>query len=74
VYRGCDTHLRVDNTETLTDASKEVGLEIIVGKTKYILLSHNHNAGQNWDIKTANRLFENVSVQIFGNEFDSGGI
>jgi hypothetical protein len=27
------------NTETLTDASKEVGLEINAEKTKYILLS-----------------------------------
>jgi hypothetical protein len=35
------------NTETLIDASKEVGLEINVEKTKYMLLSRNHNAGQN---------------------------
>jgi hypothetical protein len=28
------------NTETLTDASKEVGLEINVEKTKYMLLFH----------------------------------
>jgi hypothetical protein len=28
------------NTETLIDASKEVGLEINVEKTKYIFLSH----------------------------------
>jgi hypothetical protein len=28
------------NTETLIDASKEVGLEINVEKTKYVLLSH----------------------------------
>jgi hypothetical protein len=37
------------NTETLIDASEEVGLEI------------NQNAGQNRDIKIANRSFENVS-------------
>jgi hypothetical protein len=49
------------NTETLTDASKEVGLEINVEKTKYIFLSHHQNAGQNRDIKIANRSFENVS-------------
>jgi hypothetical protein len=29
------------NTETLIDASKEVGLEINVDKTKYMLLSGN---------------------------------
>jgi hypothetical protein len=49
------------NTETLIDAGKEAGLEINVEKTKYMLLSHHHNVGQNRDIKIANRLFENVS-------------
>jgi hypothetical protein len=44
------------NTETLIDASKE-----IVEKTKYMLLSCHQNVGQNWDIKIANRPFENVS-------------
>jgi hypothetical protein len=44
-----------------------------------MLLSHHQNAGQNHDIKTANRFFENVNTaQIFENgnkksEFDSGG-
>jgi hypothetical protein len=42
------------NTETLTDASKEVGLEINVEKTKYMLSRH-QNVGQNRDIKIANR-------------------
>jgi hypothetical protein len=41
----------IKNTETLTDASKEVGLEINVEKTKYMLLSHHQNVGQNRDIK-----------------------
>jgi hypothetical protein len=49
------------NTETLIDASKEVGLEINVDKTKYMLLSRQQNVGQNRDIKIANRSFENVS-------------
>jgi hypothetical protein len=49
------------NTETLIDASKEVGLEINVEKTKYMLLSRRQNVDQNRDIKIANRLFENVS-------------
>jgi coproporphyrinogen III oxidase-like Fe-S oxidoreductase len=39
------------NTETLIDASEEVGLEINVEKTKYMLLSHLQNVGQNRDIK-----------------------
>jgi hypothetical protein len=49
------------NTETLIDASKEVGLEINVEKTKYMLLCRHQNAGQNRDIEIANRSFENVS-------------
>jgi hypothetical protein len=43
------------NTETLTDASREVGLEINIEKTKYMLLSRHQNVGQNRDIKIANR-------------------
>jgi hypothetical protein len=49
------------STDTLTDASKEVGPEINVEKTKYMLLSRHQNVGQNRDIKIANRSFENVS-------------
>jgi hypothetical protein len=48
------------NTETLIDASKEVGLEINIEKTKYMLISCHQNVGQNLDIKIANRSFENV--------------
>jgi hypothetical protein len=50
------------STETLVDASNEVGLEINVEKTKYMLSRH-QNAGQNRDIKIANILFANV-VQL----------
>jgi hypothetical protein len=38
-------------TEIVIDASKEVGLEINVNKTKYMLLSRHQNEGQNRDIK-----------------------
>jgi hypothetical protein len=49
------------NTETLIDASKEVGLDVNARKTKYMLLYYHHNAGRNHDIKIANRSFENVA-------------
>jgi hypothetical protein len=49
------------NMETLIDAGKEVGLGINIEKTKYILRSRHQNAGQNLNIKIANRSFENVS-------------
>jgi hypothetical protein len=67
------------NTETLIDASKEVGLEINEDKTKYMLLSRHQNVGQNRDIKIANRSFENcVTFHIIGDDcnkskFDTGG-
>jgi hypothetical protein len=47
--------------DTLSDASKEAGLEINVDKTMFMLLSCHQNVGQNWNIKIANRSFENVS-------------
>jgi hypothetical protein len=46
-----------ENTETLIGASKEIGLEVNAEKTEYMLLSHHQNAGQNHDIKIANRSF-----------------
>jgi hypothetical protein len=49
------------NTGTLINASKEVGLEINVEKTKYMLLSRHQNVSQNRDIKITNFSFENVS-------------
>jgi hypothetical protein len=48
------------NTEILIDASSRV-LEVNTEKTKYMLLSRHQNAGQNLDIKIANRSFENVA-------------
>jgi hypothetical protein len=56
---GVDTTKK--NKETLTDASKEVGLEVNTEKTKYMLLSRHQNAGQSYDIKITNRCFENVA-------------
>jgi hypothetical protein len=51
------------STETLTDDSEEVGLEVNTGETKYtcMLLSRHQNAGQSHEIKIAKRCFENVT-------------
>jgi hypothetical protein len=47
------------NTEILTEASKEVGLEVNTEKTKCMLLSRHQNAGQNHDVgaKIAKQMF-----------------
>jgi hypothetical protein len=49
------------NTDTLIDASREVGLEENLEKIKHMLMSRHQNTGQNHDIKLASRSFENVS-------------
>jgi hypothetical protein len=50
---GYDIDTIKKNTQTLIDASKEVGLEVNVEKTKNLLLSRHQNAGQNNNIKIA---------------------
>jgi hypothetical protein len=53
------------NKATLTDASKEVGLEVTAEKTKYRFLSCHQNARQNHDIK---QIFTKCgTVEIFWN-------
>jgi hypothetical protein len=49
------------NTEALLDASKEVGLEVNLEKTKYMLMSCSQKTGQKYSIKIANRSFEDVA-------------
>jgi hypothetical protein len=49
------------NTQTLTDSSQEVGLEVNAEEAKYaLLLSCHQNAGHIHDIKIGNRCIENV--------------
>jgi hypothetical protein len=56
-----------NNTQTLIDASKEAGLEVITERTKYMLLSRHQNAGQYHNINIANSSFENVAqFKYFG--------
>jgi hypothetical protein len=48
------------SSDTLINASKGVGQKINIERTKYMLLAHHQNVGENRDIKVANRSFENV--------------
>jgi hypothetical protein len=58
-------HTRVntikENSETLLEASRDIGLEINAEKTKYMIMSHYPNSGQNQNIRIANESFENVA-------------
>jgi hypothetical protein len=58
------------NTESLTDASKEVVLKVKVEKTKYTLVFCDQNAGQIRGMKIRNSSFETMSQfklrRIFG--------
>jgi hypothetical protein len=47
------------NREAVFDASNEV-LEVNTEKPKYMLMSYHQNAGQNHDIKKANKIFEDM--------------
>jgi hypothetical protein len=46
-----------ENSETILEASRDIGLEINAEKTKYMIMSH-PNSGQNQNIRIANELFE----------------
>jgi hypothetical protein len=47
-----------ENTETLLEASRDVGLEISAEKTKYLIMSHY----QNQNIRIASESFENLAI------------
>jgi hypothetical protein len=49
------------STETLADASKGVCLKVNAEETKYMLLYHHQNAGQNHDTEIGNRCFQNMA-------------
>jgi hypothetical protein len=46
-----------ENTETLLEASRNIGLEINAEKTKYMIMSHCPNSGQNQTIRIDNESF-----------------
>jgi hypothetical protein len=50
-----------ENTGTLLEASRDIGLEINAENTKYMIMSHHLNSGQNQNIRITNEAFENVA-------------
>jgi hypothetical protein len=51
----------IKNTETLIDACKKFGLEVMTEKSRYMLLSRHKIARKNHDMKLANKCCENVA-------------
>jgi hypothetical protein len=58
---GDNINTTIKSAEALSDISKEVGLEVNADTTKHMLIFCHQNAGQNHNIKIANRSFENVA-------------
>jgi hypothetical protein len=55
------------NTESLLQASREVGLEVDIGRTKYVVESRYRNAEQDHNLLVANKSFINVlEFKYFG--------
>jgi hypothetical protein len=50
-----------ENSETLLEASRDIGLEINAEKTKYMIMSRYPNPGQNQNIRIADESFEKVA-------------
>jgi hypothetical protein len=50
-----------ENTKTLLDTSRDIGLEINAEKTNYMIMSRHPNSGQHQNIRIANESFEKVA-------------
>ena len=56
-----NVHITKKNIAALLLTNKEVHIEVNNKRTKKILISHYQNEGQNLNILTANKTFENVA-------------
>jgi hypothetical protein len=50
-----------ENSETLLEASRDIGVEVNAEETKYMIMSCHPNSGQNQNIRTANESSEKVA-------------
>ena len=53
-------HTLKENAEALVAATREIGLEVNADKTKYMVMSGDHNAGQIDSVRIDNSTFERV--------------
>ena len=59
---GGSVHTVKKNTGTLLVGSKETGLDVNADKTKYMVMSPDHDAGRSHSIKIDNSAFEGEEV------------
>jgi hypothetical protein len=57
---GGSVHTVKEKREAWVVASKEMGLEVIADKTKYMVMSRDQTAGRNHNMKTYNSTFGRV--------------
>ena len=57
---GGSVHTIKENAEALILASKEIGLEVNVDKTKYMIMFSDQNAGRSQNMRIDNRSFERM--------------
>jgi hypothetical protein len=57
---GRSVHTVKENAEALVVANKEIGLEVNVDKTKYMVMSRDRNAGRDHSVKIDNNSTERV--------------
>jgi hypothetical protein len=58
---GDSTNTIKENPETFSEASRDTGLEINEEKTKYMIMSHHSNSGQNQNVRIADESSEKVA-------------
>ena len=65
-------HTLKENAEALVAATREIGLEVRIDKTKYMVMSRDQNAVRNHSVRIDNNTFERVEgFKIFGNIFNT---
>ena len=57
---GGSIHTLKENAEALVAATREIGLEVNVDKTMYMVMSRDQNAGRIYSVRNDNSTFERV--------------
>jgi len=60
LVQGGNIHSLNENADALVDITREIGLEIIADKTKYMVMSGDQNAGRIHIVRIDNSTFESV--------------